>query len=431
MNQVHLIRSLFQNEGLQKTAVTPIKPAQMIYGTVKRFYPNQTALIQMGNLKVTAHVQADISEAAGYWFEVQPHQGDELYLKVIKGNESGSGQPDAASVLQHLQLPETKRNQQLIEFFLSKNLPLMKEQMREAASWMNSKTDFSKASAVMEFMIKNGLPFTKEVFQSFLAVQESQSFTSQLEQASEYLGNPKLASFQSIEPLKQMIGRILDNGDQLQPVPSAGEAKSMLKGLVESLGLEYEREIKIRLAGNLERPAESLDSLKPLLMSAMKELKSDGKALEPILHRLTGMQLISQDYNGPIQYILMQLPISFGGDSTDLTIQWSGKKTDKGQLDPNHCRIVFYLELKRIHDTVIDMLVQNKVIQVTIMNETKGMESAVAMFRPILKEKLKSIGYQLSGIKVIESYEKNNKESSQKNPVDFIQQFYQGVDLKV
>lgn len=85
------------------------------------------------------------------------------------------------------------------------------------------------------------------------------------------------------------------------------------------------------------------------------------------MNRITAQQILSQE-NGPIQNLLLTIPLNLGSTKTDLTLQWSGRKTKEGKIDPDYCRVLFYLELEHLEETVIDMQVQNRIIKVTVIN---------------------------------------------------------------
>lgn len=58
---------------------------------------------------------------------------------------------------------------------------------------------------------------------------------------------------------------------------------------------------------------------------------------------------------------------------------------------------MFYLQLEALEETVIDCLIQQNVMTVTI--ETKfDLESLIEPLVPALKENLKELGYSLSGV---------------------------------
>jgi hypothetical protein len=208
------------------------------------------------------------------------------------------------------------------------------------------------------------------------------------------------------------------------------EVKQLFKQMIQLLGLEHEKEISAFIKNSMETP-EKLESLKSLLLAVMNELGTNGKELEPLLNRITGLQILSQEVNGPLQQLYMQFPLSFGSKLSDVTLQWSGQKKDNGQIDPNFCRILFYLDLENINETVIDMQVQNRVINISIINDTDGLESSIAPNQTLLKEQLTALNYVLSSIKVNKSAEKEHLPQ----PFDAInrlrKQRYQGVDIKI
>lgn len=427
MNSVQMIQSLFQNVNFQKESLISFKPGQLLKGSVEKFLPNDMAIIRMGDIRLVATLKADLSAEANYWFEVRNSSNSGLELKVVDGLQQTASEQQ---LLKSIQLPESKQNVQLVQFLLSKNLPLTKEQLQLAASWIHSKTDAAKEHAALEWMITKGLPFTKTTFQSLVAVQESQSLYQQLEELRSQLENLPMANIKSTQSLKDMITAVIKN-HSIDDVGNANEVKQLLKQLVQALGLNHENELS-SLTNNKEASStESLHSLKQLVMTAMSELGTHGKTLEPILNRLTGMQLISQDLSGPLQQIVMQLPLAYDEKKSDITLQWSGRKTSTGQIDPDYCRILFYLDLQSLNQTVVDMQVQNRVIHLNVMNDCDFIKQVVEALTPTLKEKLENIGYTLSFIQVNSDIEKRKLDRQQINPVHISKELYQRLDTRI
>ncbi|CRK82810.1 hypothetical protein [Neobacillus massiliamazoniensis] len=420
MSPVQIFQSLFNTESFQNGSLVSLKPGQLLYGRVEKFLPNDTAIIQIGNVKLLAHVKASLSTTDHYWFEVRSNGDDGIQLKVVEGQ----GNQPSHLLEEHFKLSETKITGQLLQSFLERNVPFTKEQLRTSITWINHDGDISQEITALEWMMKKDLPFTKQTFQSLVAVQESASFSSQLEEIGRYLEDPKFASFKTTEPLKQMIATIFEN-HIIDKVSTGTDVKQMLQSMVHQLGLEYEKEVK-----NTQKLIE-LHSLKPLLMSAIHELGTNGRELEPVLNRLTGMQLIAQDPIGQMQQMVMQLPISFRETQTDVTLQWSGRKTKNGKIDPDYCRILFYLDLQNLKQTVVDMQIQNKLIHVSVLNDTKEIESIVPVLTPTLKEKLENLGYKLSFIKVIPFSENKKMVLLRINSSNVLSEYYQGVDIKI
>lgn len=426
MNPLRMIDSFFNIKNLHRASMVSLRPGQLLYGRVEKLLPNSTAIIQFGNMRLFAQLKANVNDTDSYWFEVRSGVSDGMELKVLEGK----GQDQSGNLfLKNLQLPETKQNLQLLEFISLKNLPISKEQLQLASTWVTNQGDLTKELNALEWMIEKELPFTKPIFQSLVAVQESQSFYEQLEKVGRYLEQPSIGSSKTIQSLIEVISSILEN-PQSTELESGKAIQHLLRNLVQSLGLEYEKEVQF-WSNDEQAPAEPVQSLKPLLMKAMVELGENGKELEPLLNRLTGMQLISQDFVGPMLQMLLQLPFSFGGKQSDITLQWSGRKTNTGQIDPEYCRILFQLDLQSLEQTVIDMQVQNKVVHLSVINDKREMEPIVRALTPILKEKLESIGYTLSFVKVNPTFEKKQIGLPQLNPMNLSTDLYKRVDIKI
>ncbi|MHC0037649.1 hypothetical protein [Pseudoneobacillus sp. C159] len=426
MRSLPLIQSIINTETLQKASLAYLRPGQLLYGRIEKSLANGTAIIQIGNMRLFAQLQAVLSDTESYWFQVQTDNDGGIELKVLETFEQTN---TSHLFLKNLQLPETKQNRQLVQFFQLKNLPITPEQLSLAASWIGQKKDIRKELTALEWMINRNLPFTKQTFQSLVAVQEPQSLYQQLEKLGRYLDQHSLGTSTTLPPLKQMIASILENRSY-DELDTGKTFQHMLKSLVGSLGLEYEKNVQV-WANDRQQSAEPLNSLKPLLMKAIAELGSVGKELEPILNRITGMQIISQDPMSSLHQMVMQLPLSLGGKQSDITLQWNGRKNNKGQIDPDYCRIFMYIDLQSIKQTVIDMQIQKKLIHLSVINENKEIEPIVKALTPTLRAKLKTIGYTLSFAKVSPPIIKTQVDQQQLNPINLSKELYQGVDIKV
>jgi hypothetical protein len=127
----------------------------------------------------------------------------------------------------------------------------------------------------------------------------------------------------------------------------------------------------------------------------------------------------------------MQVPISLWSKTADLTIQWSGRKTEDGKIDPGYCRVLFYLDLENLKETIVDMVVQNRVLSVRIINENTNLKELASPFAQMLKNQLMDMDYRLSSI----SFEaprpaggtRNMTAANKLNP----QARYKGVDIRI
>ena len=175
-----------------------------------------------------------------------------------------------------------------------------------------------------------------------------------------------------------------------------------MKQILNNIGFAYES--KMVHGANLSQISESL---KPQLVALLhnSEISAPLKeTAEMIVSRLNGMQILSGD-NGPQHQLLMQVPLDFFGKRMDASLQWNGQMNDDGKIDSNYARVMFYLDLSSLKETVIDMQIQNRIITINIYNESEVLVPYADQFREALKTGLNSLNYQLSGV-FMKSYSK-------------------------
>jgi hypothetical protein len=191
-----------------------------------------------------------------------------------------------------------------------------------------------------------------------------------------------------------------------------------MKQVLTDIGFSFEAKLS-QAGANL---AQLSETLKPQLVALLQDVNIAlpvKEAAESIVSRMNGLQILSGE-NGPQYQLLMQVPLDFLGRRMDATLQWNGRMKDNGKIDSNYARIMFYLDLASLKETVIDMQVQNRVITVNIFNESDSLQPYAEQFKEGLKLGLSSIDYQLSGVfiksfikeEVIASVDKKTQLSS-------------------
>ncbi|SET83401.1 hypothetical protein SAMN05421676_10912 [Salinibacillus kushneri] len=160
---------------------------------------------------------------------------------------------------------------------------------------------------------------------------------------------------------------------------------------------------------NTNLPADSYTSLTDLLKIVNSQ--ADGKAaykqpIQQLLQVFSGMQLQANDHNEWAQFSV-QLPGETFGLHDDFFMDFEGKKKDNNELNTDYCRVMFYLQLHQLNETVIDMNVQNKQISLTIYNQNpKILQPIVKLLEPALRENLGELHFPLTSIQ-IKDFEKN------------------------
>ncbi|MBS4172501.1 hypothetical protein [Bacillus sp. FJAT-49736] len=208
---------------------------------------------------------------------------------------------------------------------------------------------------------------------------------------------------------------------------SGKESLYQFKEITKSLGIFYESQILQPLAEHNQVE----ESLKPSLIKFLQESNHSSPirdTAEALVNKMNGQQIQSYD-NGPMQHLHYEIPINLFGYHTNVKMQWSGKKTEDGKIDPNYCHVLFFLDLEHIHETVVEMKVQNRVITVNVYNESTAIKDKANELTSLLKGGLEKIHYQLSAVHFIKK--DNNPLTANREKMNTLNKSYTGVDIRV
>ncbi|MFJ7824971.1 hypothetical protein [Psychrobacillus sp. NPDC096623] len=199
-----------------------------------------------------------------------------------------------------------------------------------------------------------------------------------------------------------------------------------MKEVLKSLGFGYEA----KLANNSDEIRQLASQLKPQIVELLQNQSISTavkESAEAVLVRMNGLQILSSE-NGPQHQLLMQVPLEFLGKKMDATLEWNGRMKEDGKIDSDFARIMFYLQLDTLKETVVDMQVQNRVVSITLYNNDTQLGSLSEKFKETLKVGLSSVGYQLSGIfvKTFEEQKLGSALNAKANTFDV-----QGVDIRI
>ena len=440
------LQTLFQNELSNKTRTFNLKAGDFVHGQLLKLFPDHLALVQIGGMKLHAKLVAPLTTNVSYLFQVV--QNDSIIeLKLVdnpllKKIDSPNDNENISNVLKQVGLPETKVNKQLLSLFLNEQLPFSKDTLKAAAAWLREvgKVDIPKALDAIKLAVQKELPVNKNILQSLLAVHTNETMSENLVKLLDAVKsiNPKPQALQELETvLLQLTEQIPEDETIAKKLPTVikqsenvenhinapqekipsntnldmkewnidwGNGKATvktLKQLIENFGLQYEHDISI--LENDQSIEGKLQTIKSLLINASEESLNPNvnEKIEQLLQRITGQQLINSEQQGQIHQLILQLPILLGSHLTDLSIQWRGKKQESGQIDPNYCRILFFLELEQLRETLVDVLVQNRIVNIQIYNDTPQLEVMVKKYQKTIKVQLEHLHYRLSGISVL------------------------------
>ena len=434
-----------------ESKATSFQPGQILKGKVMKLFPNGIASLQVGSQRVVAQLEASLDINYSYWFQVQSGEG-KVRLKVISKVTSDGGYSQEGNsitqLMKELSISAKDVKEETMKFFLKERLPISKDLMLTIADWLKETKSLQGGHEAIKLVLQKRLPATKLTFQAILALMDKDSLTYLIQNLSSHIQHEplsvhgtKLANFLqtqlSTEINMDVLIMEISKGlrEEKSPLlnlistsfPEDPTITDVFKKLVMNIGYSYENDV----LNYLEQSNGEWDKdlpLKPLLIEFLKETPSEPvkNIAEKLLHKITGIQLLGQEL-GPIQQQVIQIPLNLPNKTVDLTIQWNGRKSENNEIDPAYCRVILYLELENLQDTMIDIQVQNRIITITVMNELERIRVLAEPFIPYLKEKLNSIHYTLSNVHFTDFSKAGNKQPS----AIYNSSSYSGVDLRI
>ncbi|WP_221564249.1 hypothetical protein [Alkalihalobacillus sp. TS-13] len=195
--------------------------------------------------------------------------------------------------------------------------------------------------------------------------------------------------------------------------------------IIRGLGLTFEHDLINTQLGELKNQQQLKSALLELLSQELPGSIKD--RAEVLLHRLTGQQLLHLSENQTITSLFYQFPIHFKEWESDVMMRWDMKRESSGDVDEDFSRILFYLDLQFLNETIVDMNVQNRIISVKIINENDYLKHFISKLKPQLKGALEKIDYKLSTVKV----ENPSEESTLPIQTGLQDVSSRGVDLSI
>ncbi|MTW86650.1 hypothetical protein F3157_13415 [Virgibacillus dakarensis] len=192
---------------------------------------------------------------------------------------------------------------------------------------------------------------------------------------------------------------------------------TQIRQVLQFTGLDYENQLVTK---------DQTMTVKAMLLQLLHN--SDGithERAQQLLHFINGLQLNSVHESANFIQASLLLPGEKLGLNQDLQLEFAGKKTETGEISADYCRVLFYLDLAHLNETVIDMNVQKRSVAITIYNDHSALNAQTNALKPMLKAGLEKLDYHLSTVSV--------KPLSQKEKAKANSSFYstQGVDFRI
>jgi hypothetical protein len=356
----------------------------------------------------------DLLKSLGFFSnEAVMHQWKEGITRMILGGETSEGKRNGKGELlhgtsPHLRSAENLRNElNQLSAKIGNGAESLKATPSLVEKWLNTLTGYKDEASELAAKQLVGLAGKEKLVEVNLTKLEQRWGkgvpSSNQEKIFQQLHH------QTVLELTQQL-----RGDELAKV---------LKRVIGDFGINYEAQLHkgYEIHGQtLKEHLIGLSQHHPV--SDIRQLADD------IVLKMNHQVLQSQDHS-PFLTIVQQFPLYLFGQNTDITLQWTGKEKEKGVIDGDYCRVLFYLNLEGINETLIDMQVQNRVISLTVWNDHPSVEAISQSFIPDLKEGLEKLDYQLSTLKV--KAPDKHARLSEKIVGDQTNRTFSGVDVKI
>jgi hypothetical protein len=150
---------------------------------------------------------------------------------------------------------------------------------------------------------------------------------------------------------------------------------------------------------------------------------------QQLLHFINGLQLQSVQEMGSFIQANLVVPGEKLLLNNDIYLEFESKKTDDGKINPDYCRILFYLDLSQLQETVVDMQIQKRLITLTIFNDHQDVKNKVNQLQPLLKKGLESLNYQLATVTTKPLQERN--ETEKRPTTQTMSKSYEGIEFRI
>lgn len=226
---------------------------------------------------------------------------------------------------------------------------------------------------------------------------------------------------------EQIENLLMNIKDSRQPI-STNMFNHMpdVKQMLQSLLISQEVTVNQQASEQLQQTIKGL-----LLQLVQQNDPTLGDRAQQVLHFINGLQLNSVHETSHFIQASIQVPGEQIGLNGDLFMDFESQKTEDGKINADYCRILFFLNLNALDETVIDMNVQKRLVTITIYNEHRHLETLARSLYVPLKKGLEKLDYQLSTVRFKPLYEQGKQESAQSNIYNSEGDQQGGVDFRV
>lgn len=425
---------MFNALGSYDRKMPRFREGQIFHGTVLKLLPNDLALIAISRTPVVAKLEVSLQLGSEYWFVVKKNSDTPMLHVLTATSPNGQHEQSVQNLLRHLDLPPTPTNISLISHLKNEGILFTKTFIKTAASLLEN-VKFEHGVEVLKIMLDRKLPLNEQIFQSiYRFFTADKSLFTQLQQITNLLQANSHIPLQAHQLNEQLVN-ILNGWKTIhQNIDEAvtSNQHAPIRELISMLGLQHEKAVFQFLNKQLSHQELTVQSqdVKSILLALLKETipNQTKQMIQDAVFRLTGQQLLMK-LDEPFLQFLLQIPIPKELANDDAVLQFESKNRG-GQIDTDFCRIIFYLQLNKLRETVIDVQIQNRVINVTVYNDINLSDKQLKPFITVFQHQIEQKNYRLSSVKWVNASKIDKRKNVHEiflNPISR----YKGVDIKI
>ncbi|WP_144700805.1 hypothetical protein [Fictibacillus phosphorivorans] len=461
-----------------------LKLNQFISAKILEIFPDQSAKVLYNGSTLYAKLEAPLIKGDNYLFEVSEKNGT-IYLKKVETDpvKSTSEQILSRWSLPASDMNKKAVDFAIIEKLplLKENIKSVSEVLK-----FTNALPLHEKKAVVQRMLELQLPPKQEIVQAVaFSLKSSAGSSGEFKQLYEalmpFIHKDKAVS-KTLELLKELyVFKGNEASNQQAPIhdrvksmdikntadiimPSNGKLPDPIKvqtgifNVEENLSTQLRNDVmKVSKETNLNPSEEFITAAKkwliksgllheknilldPVQLKQTETLKSQLLHLQQnadrielpeiiqqktkqALNKLTGQQLQNIQSNENMQQFILHIPFNGSEYPKEMTVRWESKKQGGKGIDPDHCRMLFWLEMKHLNDVAVDVHIQNRIVSLKVYNSHPAIEKFSEPLLHTLKISMKNMNYTLSSVIFSSQNEKiKNTETSIS---------YKGLDLRV
>src|SRR5690625_2647632 len=166
MNINHMIRNHFARSERVQLTFNKLQPNQIVQGQILKLFPNNQALIQVGQDQRMAQLDTALAVGERYYFQVI-NNAEFIHLKVLgEPLEGTQSTVNIDALLQQLGLSAQRQLKEFVQHLMREQIPFDRHTLVQSLPFLTNNDQKPLTYQILQRMIVNNMPLTENVFQA-------------------------------------------------------------------------------------------------------------------------------------------------------------------------------------------------------------------------------------------------------------------------